>query len=170
MSLLKRIERDVKQTASDGGGDEAIWRRCFNKLSARWLSREGDTGDLPRTWKSVLTALKKSGFDQLASEMEKMLSGEHTSGRDKGVQGDDSEHEVKNLKVYMYSVVFLHLFITHKMHVIDRREFKSTIYMYTYIHTYSQLINQSNCIICPILYRRSKRNMRMNYQCLELLI
>ena len=89
MSLLKRIERDVKQTASDGESDEAIWRRCFNGLSAKWLSREGDTGDLPRTWKSVLTALKKSGFHQLASEMEKRLSGEHTSGSEKGVRGND---------------------------------------------------------------------------------
>ena len=87
MSLLKRIERDVKQTASDEDSNEAIWRRCFNELSAKWLSREGDTGDLPRTWKSVLTALKKSGFGQLASEMEKRLSGEHTSGRGKGVKG-----------------------------------------------------------------------------------
>ena len=83
MSLLKRIERDVKQTASDGESDEAIWMRCFNELSARWLSSEGDTGDLPRTWKSVLTALKKSRFDQLASEMEKRLTG------DEGVQGID---------------------------------------------------------------------------------
>ena len=87
MSLLKRIERDVKQTASDGGSDGAIWRRCFNELSAKWLSSEGDTGDLPRIWKSVLTALKKSGFGQLASEMEKRLSGEHISGRGKGVKG-----------------------------------------------------------------------------------
>ena len=88
MSLMKRIERDVKQTASDGGSDEAIWRRCFNEQSAKWLSREGDTGDLPRTWKSVLTALKKSGFDQLASEMETRLIGEHTNGSDKEVQGN----------------------------------------------------------------------------------
>ena len=93
MSLLKRIERDVKQTASDGESDEAIWRRCFNELSAKWLSSEEDTGDLPRTWKSVLKGLKKSGFGQLASEMEKRLSGkrksESGSGSDNRVQGNN---------------------------------------------------------------------------------
>ena len=87
MSLLERIERDVKQTASDGESDEATWRRCFNKLSVKWLSREGDTGDLPRTWKSVLTALKESGFGQLTSNIEERLCGEHASGSDKGLKG-----------------------------------------------------------------------------------
>ena len=97
MSLLERIEGDVKQTASDGESDEATWRRCFNELSAKWLSREGDTGDLPRTWKSVLTALKKSGFDQLASEVEKRFSGERTSGSGSGSGNSDNGVQGNNL-------------------------------------------------------------------------
>lgn len=38
-------------------------------LVTKWVSRDDKTGDLPRTWATVVKAVKDSGHKQLAEEL-----------------------------------------------------------------------------------------------------
>ncbi len=38
-------------------------------LVTKWVSRDDKTGDLPRTWETVVKAVKDSGHKQLAEEL-----------------------------------------------------------------------------------------------------
>ena len=61
-TLLDAIERD-----SRGSTD------CMLDLVTKWVTGYDGTGDLPRTWQTVVDAVRDSGFRQLALE----LAGKH---------------------------------------------------------------------------------------------
>ena len=39
------------------------------QLVEKWLAPENGTGDLPRTWETVVQAVKKTGLGRLAEEL-----------------------------------------------------------------------------------------------------
>lgn len=46
-----------------------IPRSCMLHLVGRWLSHDTGTGNLPRTWETVLNAVREAGFKNLAMEL-----------------------------------------------------------------------------------------------------
>ena len=51
-----------KNNKSDAGA-------CMLQLVEKWLVKENGTGDLPRTWVTVVQAVKKTGKGRLAEEL-----------------------------------------------------------------------------------------------------
>ena len=51
-----------KNNKSDAGA-------CMLQLVEKWLVQENGTGDLPRTWVTVVQAVKKTGKGRLAEEL-----------------------------------------------------------------------------------------------------
>ena len=49
-------------------------KACFIEVVGRWLSREDGTGDNPRTWETVFSALQEMGFTLLVKEVTQKLS------------------------------------------------------------------------------------------------
>ena len=47
---------------------------CFIEVVGRWLSHEDGTGDSPRTWETVFSALQEMGFTLLVKEVTQKLS------------------------------------------------------------------------------------------------
>ena len=47
---------------------------CFIEVVGRWLSHEDGTGDNPRTWETVFSALQEMGFTLLGKEVTQKLS------------------------------------------------------------------------------------------------
>ena len=50
--------------------------RCFSNVGSSWLESKEGTGDLPRTWRSVLQAVRDCGHRGLADDVRVSLSGE----------------------------------------------------------------------------------------------
>ena len=44
-------------------------KSCMLQLVEKWLVRENGTGDLPRTWQTVVQAVKNTGKRQLADQL-----------------------------------------------------------------------------------------------------
>ena len=42
---------------------------CMLELVSKWVTRQEGTGDLPRTWQSVVEAVRDTGAEQLATEL-----------------------------------------------------------------------------------------------------
>ena len=42
---------------------------CMLQLVEKWLAHDNGTGDLPRTWETVVQAVKKTGPGQLAEQL-----------------------------------------------------------------------------------------------------
>lgn len=59
-TLLNTIEADNKGSSN-----------CMLELVTKWVSKDEGTGDLPRTWETVVEAMKGSGHAQLAKDLEK---------------------------------------------------------------------------------------------------
>ena len=55
---------------------------CFKELVRRWLRSGDGTGDLPRTWETVLQALKLTGFPLLVEDVREVLSKECSGGEE----------------------------------------------------------------------------------------
>ena len=55
---METIDRDSKRSTD-----------CMLDLVTRWFSEEEGTGDLPRTWETVVKAVKFSGRKKLAEEL-----------------------------------------------------------------------------------------------------
>ena len=49
-------------------------RDCFIEVVGQWLSHEDGTGDNPRTWETVFSALREIGFTLLVKEVTQKLS------------------------------------------------------------------------------------------------
>ena len=50
---------------------------CMLQLVEKWLVNDNGTGDLPRTWETVVQAVKKTGKGRLAEELaQRYLSGQ----------------------------------------------------------------------------------------------
>ena len=52
----------IRQDKSDVGA-------CMLQLVEKWLHHEDGTGDLPRTWKTVVQAVKDAGNGLLAEQL-----------------------------------------------------------------------------------------------------
>ena len=48
---------------------------CMLDLLTKWVSKDDGTGDLPRTWETVVKAVKASGHKQLAEELARKFGG-----------------------------------------------------------------------------------------------
>ena len=44
---------------------------CMLDLVSKWVARQEGTGDLPRSWQSVVEAVRDTGVEQLATELAK---------------------------------------------------------------------------------------------------
>jgi GTPase SAR1 family protein len=64
ISILKAIETSYPDNA----------KHCCYEMFSRWLDHVTGTGDSPRTWKSVLIALRTAGYVTLVGDMEKLLN------------------------------------------------------------------------------------------------
>ena len=42
---------------------------CMLDLSGKWTSNQAGTGTLPRTWQTVVEAVKKTGFGAIAENL-----------------------------------------------------------------------------------------------------
>ena len=42
---------------------------CMLQLIEKWLAHDNGTGDLPRTWETVVQAVKNTGLGRLAEEL-----------------------------------------------------------------------------------------------------
>ena len=60
MVILDVINRDNSTVAS-----------CMLQLVVKWLGHEDGTGDLPRTWQTVVQAVKRTGKGLLAEQLAK---------------------------------------------------------------------------------------------------
>ena len=56
---------DIKKYHSGNASD------CMLDLVVRWTSRKPGTGDLPRTWETVVRAVRDAGQQQLADRLGK---------------------------------------------------------------------------------------------------
>ena len=59
-ALLEAIERNKKECAD-----------CMLELVGKWMSHYNGTGDLPRTWTTVVKAVNSSGYGKLAEDLAK---------------------------------------------------------------------------------------------------
>ena len=57
-AVLERIRMDSSNVAT-----------CMLQLVERWLNHENGTGDLPRTWETVVQAVKHTGKRYLAEKL-----------------------------------------------------------------------------------------------------
>ena len=58
-ALLDTIERDRFNISKD----------CMLELLNKWMSFQTGTGSLPRTWKTVVEAVHKTGYGELAQQL-----------------------------------------------------------------------------------------------------
>ena len=58
-------------------------RSCVLHLLGRWLLHQAGTGDLPRSWETVVAAVKEAGFRKLAEEVAERHRVTLTCGSDK---------------------------------------------------------------------------------------
>ena len=42
---------------------------CMLDLVSKWVTHQEGTGDLPRTWRSVVEAVRDTGAEQLATDL-----------------------------------------------------------------------------------------------------
>ena len=61
-----RFDPTLMDTIKADNGESAD---CMLDLVTKWLSRDDGTGDRPRTWETVVKAVKASGHKQLAEEL-----------------------------------------------------------------------------------------------------
>ena len=57
-AVMDRIEKD-----------KSIMGACMLQLVEKWLYRDDETGDLSRTWKTVVQAVKETGKRPLAEQL-----------------------------------------------------------------------------------------------------
>ena len=62
-----RVEYHIREIIdrSKGGRPED----CMLELLDRWMSKEDGTGTLPRTWQTVIDAVKKTGYGAFAESL-----------------------------------------------------------------------------------------------------
>ena len=59
-ALMDTIERDKKESID-----------CMLDLVNKWMSHYNGSGDLPRTWPTVVKTVSSSGYGELAEELAK---------------------------------------------------------------------------------------------------
>ena len=61
------VDYQLMETIKTGSGGRL--NECMLDLVGRWISKEEGTGDLPRTWQTVVDAVKKAGFVGIAEKL-----------------------------------------------------------------------------------------------------
>ena len=65
------IHLHVESAVLDGiSKDKSNVASCMLQLVEKWLYHENGTGDLPRTWETVVLAVKHTGKGRLAEQLE----------------------------------------------------------------------------------------------------
>ena len=59
-ALIETIDKNSNECAD-----------CMLDLVTKWVNKDDETGDLPRTWETVVMAVKYSGRAQLARDLAK---------------------------------------------------------------------------------------------------
>ena len=70
-SLYLGIEKHIRDEVSLNC--HRVAKDCFIKVVSRWLSHEDGTGDNPRTWETVFSALRDMGRAHLVEEVKAEL-------------------------------------------------------------------------------------------------
>ena len=52
---------------------QGMLKECLYHLLEEWLCKEKGTGDLPRTWDTIVTALESCGISTLAESLRKQI-------------------------------------------------------------------------------------------------
>ena len=66
------IEKHIRDEVSHNC--HKVAKDCFIEVVGRWLSHEDGTGDNPRTWETVFSALQEMEFTLLVKEVTQKLS------------------------------------------------------------------------------------------------
>ena len=70
-SLYLGIEKHIRDEVSHNC--RRVAKDCFIEVFHRWLSHEDGTGDSPRTWETVFSALRDMGQSHLVEEVKAEL-------------------------------------------------------------------------------------------------
>ena len=70
-SLYLGIEKHVRDEVSHNC--HRVAKDCFIEVVGQWLSHEDGTGDSPRTWETVFSALRDMGQSHLVEEVKAEL-------------------------------------------------------------------------------------------------
>ena len=70
-SLYLGVQKHVRDEVSHNC--QRMAKSCFMEVVGRWLSSAGGTGDSPRTWETVFSALGDIGHAPLAEEVKQKL-------------------------------------------------------------------------------------------------
>ena len=70
------IELGIRKNVCEGIKQQklCIPKECFILLCSKWLSSGAGTGDKPRTWRTVLQAVRECGFPEVADQVERSFS------------------------------------------------------------------------------------------------
>ena len=71
VELIERACADIP-VSKDTVEDQRFKECLYNVLEA-WLFKEEDTGDLPRTWNTVISALESSNLLTIAESVKKQI-------------------------------------------------------------------------------------------------
>ena len=66
LALYLGVEQHVIDAVNE---DHRRCEKASRDILNRWLNGEHDTGSMHRTWRSVLTALRESGEEELAEQL-----------------------------------------------------------------------------------------------------
>ena len=70
-SLYLGVQKHVRDEVSHNC--QRMAKGCFVEVVGRWLSSDDGTGDSPRTWETVVSALEDIGHAPLAKEVKQKL-------------------------------------------------------------------------------------------------
>ena len=70
-SLYLGVQKHVRDEVSHNS--QRMAKGCFVEVVGRWLSNDDGTGDSPRTWETVCSALEDIGHAPLAEEVKQKL-------------------------------------------------------------------------------------------------
>ena len=62
-----RVNYQIMEAIKTGNGGNPA--DCMLDLLGKWTSNQAGTGTLPRTWKTVVEAVKKTGFGAIAEDL-----------------------------------------------------------------------------------------------------
>ena len=75
-----KVERDFIQVIEEACLDSCsrfyghgILKECLYRVLEEWLCEEEGTGDLPRTWDTIVTALESCSISTLAESLRKQI-------------------------------------------------------------------------------------------------
>ena len=77
IQIAEKITGDIYDCS--GKYKVQYYQECLYYVLEAWVMKEEGTGDLPRTWETVLTALEDCGISVDTTKMEQSLEEKHLS-------------------------------------------------------------------------------------------